>query len=326
MKKRLIGPDKLEVSALGLGCMGMTHGYGVIQDTNEMIKFMHAALDLGVTMFDTAEYYANNNEELVGKGLAGHREKAVIATKCGIYTINGKKVIDNTPERLRLSLEESLKKLQTDYIDLYYLHRFNGDTPVEVVAETMKQFIKEGKIRCWGMSEVSTETIRRANAVCPLTAVESEYSMMWREPEAELIPVLEELNIGFVPFAPLCKGFLTGTMGADTKFAANDNRSNRPRFSPENMAANQVMVEFIKEVAAGKNALPTQIALAWLLAQKPFITPIPGTTKVSRLEQNIAATEIVFTDDELKEINHRLSEIKISGHRYNAELQSRVGK
>lgn len=327
MKTRKLGASQLEVSAIGLGCMGMTHSFGVVADTKEMVQLMHDAVDRGVTLFDTAEIYGPyNNEELVGKGIAGMRDKIVLATKCGVYMRNGKQEVDNDPALLRQSLEGSLKRLGTDHIDLYYLHRYAAVVPIEEIAELMLQFKKEGKILNWGLSEAGIQTIRRAHAVFPLTAVESEYSMMWREPEKELLSVLEELNIGFVPFAPLCKGFLTGTLPSDTKFGPGDSRANSPRFQPENMAANQPVVEYIRSVASDFGVKPTQIALAWLLNQKPFIVPIPGTKKLSRLEENIAAADIVFTPEQLRQINETLAKFEIHGHRYNAAYAARAGK
>ena len=272
MKYRELGKSGLKVSAMGLGCMGMSHGYGAAGDKKEMIKLIHQAVEKGVTFFDTAEVYGPyTNEELVGEALEPYRKEVVIATKCGIQIVDGKQIVIGKPETMRRSIEGSLKRLRTEYIDLYYLHRVDPKTPIEEVAETMKQLQQEGKIRHWGVSEAGVQTIRRAHAVFPLTAVQSEYSMWWREPEKELLPTLEELGIGFVPFSPLGKGFLTGSISKDTRFDKSDFRNIVPRFTTENLNANQVIIDFIKILANEKNATPAQIALAWVLAVKPWI-------------------------------------------------------
>lgn len=327
MKYRELGKSGLKVSAMGLGCMGMSYGYGAAGDKKEMIKLIHQAIEKGVTFFDTAEVYGPyTNEELVGEALEPYRKEVVIATKCGIQIVDGKQIVIGKPETIRRSIEGSLKRLRTEYIDLYYLHRVDPDTPIEEVAETMKLLQQEGKIRHWGVSEAGVQTIRRAHAVFPLTAVQSEYSMWWREPEKELLPTLEELEIGFVPFSPLGKGFLTGSISKDTRFDKSDFRNIVPRFTAENLNANQVIVDFVKKLANEKNATPAQIALAWVLAVKPWIAPIPGTTKPSRLEENLQSIHVEITPEELKRINDMLNSIPISGDRYPEELAKRVGK
>ena len=327
MKYRELGKSGLKVSAMGLGCMGMSHGYGAAGDKKEMIKLIHQAVEKGVTFFDTAEVYGPyTNEELVGEALEPYRKEVVIATKCGIQIVDGKQIVIGKPETMRRSIEGSLKRLRTEYIDLYYLHRVDPKTPIEEVAETMKQLQQEGKIRHWGVSEAGVQTIRRAHAVFPLTAVQSEYSMWWREPEKELLPTLEELGIGFVPFSPLGKGFLTGSINKDTRFDKSDFRNIVPRFTTENLNANQVIIDFIKILANEKNATPAQIALAWVLAVKPWIAPIPGTTKLSRLEENLQSINVEITPEELRKINDMLNSIPISGDRYPEELAKRVGK
>ncbi|MCM3724688.1 aldo/keto reductase [Neobacillus cucumis] len=327
MQKRRLGKSGLEVSAVGLGCMGMSHGYGPASDKKEMIWLIHEAIDRGVTFFDTAEVYGPYvNEELVGEALAPFKEKVVIATKFGIQMVDGKQVLDSKPERIRKSVEGSLKRLKIDTIDLYYQHRVDPNVPIEEVAGVVQNLIKEGKVKHWGLSEAGVKTIRRANSVHPLTAIQSEYSMMWRSPEEELLPTLEELGIGFVPFSPLGKGFLTGKIDKNATFDSSDFRSIVPRFKPENIEANQVLVELIKEIAAGKDAMPAQIALAWVLAQKPWIVPIPGTRKLNRLEENLGAAEVELTTGELSDLNNTLSKIEISGDRYPAEYANRVGK
>lgn len=327
MKYRELGKSGLKVSAMGLGCMGMSHGYGAAGDKKEMIKLIHQAVEKGVTFFDTAEVYGPyTNEELVGEALEPYRKEVVIATKCGIQIVDGKQIVIGKPETIRRSIEGSLKRLRTEYIDLYYLYRVDPDTPIEEVAETMKLLLQEGKIRHWGVSEAGVQTIRRAHAVFPLTAVQSEYSMWWREPEKELLPTLEELGIGFVPFSPLGKGFLTGSINKDTQFDKSDFRNIVPRFTTENLNANQVIIDFIKILANEKNATPAQIALAWVLAVKPWIAPIPGTTKLSRLEENLQSINVEITPEELRKINDMLNSIPISGDRYPEELAKRVGK
>jgi len=329
MKKRKLGNSGIEVSSIGLGCMGMSHGYGPESDKKEMISLIHAAIDRGVTFFDTAEVYGPYvNEELVGEVLAPFKGKVVIATKFGIKMVDGKQVLDSKPEHIIQSVEGSLKRLKVDTIDLYYQHRIDPNVPVEEVAGVIQDLIKEGKVRSWGLSEAGVETIRRAHAVTPLTAVESEYSMMWRSPEEELLPMLEELGIGFVPFSPLGKGFLTGKIDKNATFVSSDFRSIVPRFQSENIDANQILVELIKKVAADKNATPAQIALAWVLAQKPWIVPIPGTRKLERLEENLGAADVELTLKELSNLNDELSKIKVSGDRYPAgsDFTKRAGK
>jgi aryl-alcohol dehydrogenase-like predicted oxidoreductase len=329
MQKRKLGKSGLEVSAIGLGCMGMSYGYGPAPDKKEMISLIHAAIDRGVTFFDTAEVYGPYvNEELVGEALAPFKGKVVIATKFGIKMVNGKQVLDSKPEHIRQSVEGSLKRLKVEAIDLYYQHRVDPEVPIEEVAGVVKDLIQEGKVKHWGLSEAGVQTIRRAHAVQPLTAIQSEYSMMWRTPEEELLPTLEELGIGFVPFSPLGKGFLTGTIDKNATFVESDFRSIVPRFKPENLEANQVLVELIKKIAAGKNATPAQIALAWVLAQKPWIVPIPGTRKLERLEENLGAVNVVLTPEELSDLNDALSKIEIAGDRYPAgsEYASRTGR
>ena len=329
MKKRKLGNSGLEVSSLGLGCMGMSYGYGTVSDKKKMISLIHQAVDLGITLFDTAEVYGPYlNEELLGEALQLVREKVVISTKCGIQILKGQQVLDGRPEVIRKSIEGSLKRLKTDFIDLYYLHRVDPAVAIEEVAETMKALIQEGKIRHWGLSEAGVDTIQRAHQICPITAVESEYSMMWRQPEEALFPVLEDLGIGFMPFAPLGKGFLTGEFNRNTRFAESDFRSKVPRFSSENLEANQVLVNLIREIADGKNATPAQISLAWVIAQKPWIVPIPGTTKSQRLIENAGADQIEFAAEELRRLNKALSQITVLGERYpvGSDMEKRAGK
>jgi aryl-alcohol dehydrogenase-like predicted oxidoreductase len=291
-----------------------------------MISLIHEAVDRGVTFFDTAEVYGPYiNEELVGEALAPFKGKVAVATKFGIQMEEGKQVLDSKPERIRQSIEGSLKRLQVDTIDLYYQHRVDPGVPIEEVAGVIQELIKEGKIKHWGLSEAGVDTIRRAHSVHPLTAIQSEYSMMWRNPEDELLPALEELGIGFVPFSPLGKGFLTGTIKKDATFGSSDFRSIVPRFKPENLEANQVLVELVKKIAIDKEATPAQIALAWVLAQKPWIVPIPGTRKVNRLEENIGAADIELSSEELNELNDALIKIEVSGDRYPAEYAKRAG-
>ena len=326
MNRRKLGKSQLEVSAIGLGCMGMSYAYGVILDKKEMISLIHSAVEHGVTLFDTAEMYGPfTNEELLGEALAPYRDRVVIATKFGISMQDGKQVQDSRPERIRKSIEGSLKRLNTESIDLYYQHRVDTTVPIEDVAGTMKDLIQEGKIIHWGLSEAGVKTIRRAHVVHPVTAVQSEYSLWWRRPEAELLPTLEELGIGFVPFSPLGKGFLTGSFNKDSKFGKSDFRNIVPRFTPEALETNQVLVDLLKTVAEQKNATPGQIALAWLLAQKPWIVPIPGTTKLRRLEENIGSAKVTLTSEELIDIESALEKIKVVGDRYPEELEKRTG-
>ena len=327
MKYRKLGNSGLEVSALGLGCMGMSFSYGPAHDENEMIKLIHKAYERGITFFDTAEVYGPYiNEELVGKALEPLRNKVVIATKFGIKIEEGKQIVSSDISKIKSGVEGSLKRLKTESIDLLYQHRVDTNTPIEDVAGVIAELIKEGKVKHWGLSEAGIETIKRAHKALPLTAIQSEYSMMWREPEHALLPLLETLGIGFVPFSPLGKGFLTSTISNEKTFGKDDFRSVVPRFSKENLSANQVLVDLINEIAKSKNVTASQIALAWVLAQKPWIVPIPGTTKLNRLEENIGAINVEFAADELAKLNHSLSKIVISGDRYPAEIAKRVGK
>lgn len=327
MEKRILGKSGLEVSALGLGCMGLSYGYGVPTDKHDAIKLIRKAFDLGVTFFDTAEAYGPFvNEELLGEALAPFRKDVVIATKFGFVEGKVEKGMDSRPENIRFVAEAALKRLKTDVIDLYYQHRVDQNVPIEDVAGTVKELIKEGKVKHFGMSEAGVATIRRAHAVQSLAALQSEYSLWWREPEQEIIPTLEELGIGFVPFSPLGKGFLTGAIDADTTFIDTDFRNIVPRFNEENRKANQVFVEMIKSIATEKNATPAQIALAWLLAQKPWIVPIPGTTKENRLVENSGGASIFLSKEDLANIETASKSITIQGARYPPSLQSRVGK
>lgn len=326
MKKRKLGKSGLEVSAIGFGCMGLNFAYTDILNKKDSISLLKTAYDDGVTFFDTAEMYGPyTNEELVGEAFSSIRDKVVIATKFGIKLEDGKQVQDSTPARIRQSVEGSLKRLKTDYIDLYYQHRVDTNTPIEEVAETMKDLIKEGKIKHWGLSEAGVNTIKRAHAVLPVTAVESEYSMWWRRPEEELIPTLEKLGIGLVPFSPLGKGFLTGKIKKDATFEKGDFRNIVPRFNPENLKANYELVDLLEKIANDLNVTPAQIALAWLLAQKPWIVPIPGTTKESRLKENNHAAEVELSRDNLKKIEDALAKVKIAGDRYPEDLEKRTG-
>lgn len=327
MEKRTLGTSGPEVSTLGLGCMGMSHGYGPAPDRKEMIGLIRAAFDAGVTFFDTAEVYGpHDNEELVGEALASVRDQVVIATKFGIRLDNGRQVQDSRPERIRTSVEGSLRRLRTDVIDLYYQHRVDPDVPIEDVAGAIGDLMREGKVRHWGLSEAGVRTIRRAHAAQPVAAVQSEYSMFWRKPEEELLPALEELGIGFVPFSPLGKGFLTGRFDSRSRFGSDDFRSIVPRFTPENLDANQVLVTLVKSIAARKGTSPARIALAWLLAQKPWIVPIPGTRKPERLEDNLGAVDVILAPAELRDIDAALSRITLAGARYPEELEQRTGR
>ena len=327
MKKRQLGKSGLEVSALGLGCMGMSIAYGPPADKQEMIALIRKAVERGVTFFDTAELYGPYaNEQLVGEALAPFRGKVVIATKFGIkLDASGQQVQDSRPELIRQSLEGSLKRLKVDAIDLYYQHRVDPGVPIEDVAGAVKELIREGKVKHFGLSEPGVKTIRRAHAVQPVTAVESEYSLWWRRPEEELLPTLEELGIGLVPFSPLGKGFLTGKIDEKTTFDKSDFRNIVPRFTPEARKANQALVDLLAGIAQRKKATSAQIALAWLLAQKPWIVPIPGTTKLSRLEENIGAVSVELTADDLREIDSAASKITIQGDRYPEALEKRTG-
>jgi aryl-alcohol dehydrogenase-like predicted oxidoreductase len=326
MQKRKLGKSNLEVSALGLGCMGMSQSYGLPPEKQAMISLIRTAVERGVTFFDTAEIYGQyTNEELVGEALAPVRAQVVIATKFGIKTENGQQVQDSRPERIKQSVEGSLKRLRTDVIDLYYQHRVDPNVPIEDVAGTVKDLIRQGKVKHFGMSEAGVQTIRRAHAVQQVTAVQSEYSLWWRRPEEELLPTLEELGIGFVPFSPLGKGFLTGTIDENTTFVSSDFRSIVPRFTPEARKANLALVDVLRTIAKRKKATPAQIALAWLLARKQWIVPIPGTTKLARLEENIGAAAIRLTADDLREIESAASHITIQGARYPEHLEKRTG-
>ena len=324
MRKRILGKNNLEVSAIGLGCMGMSFAYGTPPDRQEMIKLIRAAVDRGVTLFDTAEAYGPfTNEDLVGEALAPVRSQVVIATKFGMKL--GTNAMDSRPEHIREVAEASLKRLRTDRIDLFYQHRVDPEVPIEDVAGTVKALIREGKVKHFGMSEAGVATIRRAHAVQPLTAVQSEYSLWWRKPEVELIPALEKLGIGFVPFSPLGKGFLTGKIDEKTTFEKNDFRNIVPRFSPEARKANQALVDLLGQVAKRKGATAAQIALAWLLAQKPWIVPIPGTTKLNRLEENLGAAGVELSAEDLRSIDDAASKIQVEGARYPEELEKRTG-
>jgi aryl-alcohol dehydrogenase-like predicted oxidoreductase len=324
MQTRNLG--QLEVSAIGLGCMGMSHGYGPPADKQEMIGLIGKAIDLGVTFFDTAEIYGpHTNEELVGEALAPYRGQIAIATKFGIHFDNGQMVQDSRPERIRESVEGSLKRLGVDTIDLYYQHRVDPNVPIEDVAGTVRDLIAQGKVRHFGLSEAGVTTIRRAHAVQPVAAVQNEYSLWWRRPEEELLPTLAELGIGLVPFSPLGKGFLTGKIDENTRFDKSDFRNIVPRFTPEARKANQALVDLIGQVAAQKQAAPAQIALAWLLAQRPWIVPIPGTTKVSRLEENLKAASVELTAEDLRKIDDAAAKIPVQGARYPEALEKKTG-
>jgi aryl-alcohol dehydrogenase-like predicted oxidoreductase len=330
MQKRKLGKSNLEVSAIGLGCMGMSFGLGPAINKQDGISLIRAAVERGVTFFDTAEVYGPfANEELVGEALAPVRENVVIATKFGfkIDPVTGKSAgTDSRPEHIKEVADASLKRLKTDRIDLFYQHRVDANVPIEDVAGAVKDLIQQGKVKHFGMSEAGVKTIRRAHAVQPVTALQSEYSLWWREPEAEVIPALEELGIGFVPFSPLGKGFLTGKISADTKFDKTDFRNVVPRFTPENRKENQAMVDLVIKVAERKKVTPAQIALAWLLAQKPWIVPIPGTTKLHRLEENIGAASVELTPEDLRQIESASAKITVQGARYPEELQKLVGR
>jgi aryl-alcohol dehydrogenase-like predicted oxidoreductase len=329
MQTRKLGSSGLEVSAPGLGCMGMSFGLGPAGDRNDMIALIRAAVERGVTLFDTAQVYGPfTNEELVGEALAPFRDQVVIATKFGFeFDADGKQVgLNSRPEHIRKMTEGSLKRLGVESIDLYYQHRVDPNVPIEDVAGTVKELIQEGKVKRFGLSEAGVQTIRRAHAVQPVTALQSEYSLWWREPEAEVLTTLEQLGIGFVPFSPLGKGFLTGKIDETTTFDSSDFRNTVPRFSPENRKANQAVVELIARIAAKKHATPAQIALAWVLAQKPWIVPIPGTRKLERLDENLSAVDVQLTSDDLQEIASAVSTITVQGARYSESSQKMIDR
>ena len=331
MQKRKVGKGNLEVSAIGLGCMGMSFSYGPPKDKQEMISLLRVAVDLGITFLDTAEVYGPfTNEQLVGEALAPFHGKVVIATKFGFDLSGsdnrpGAAGLNSRPEHIKLAVEGSLKRLKVDAIDLLYQHRVDPSVPIEDVASTVKALIQAGKVKQFGLSEAGVQTIRRAHAVQPLTAVQSEYSLWWRKPEQEVIPTLEELGIGFVPYSPLGKGFLTGKINENAEFDSSDFRSTLPRFTPEALKSNQALIELLARIAKRKNATLAQIALAWVLAQKPWIVPIPGTTKLERLKENIGAVEIKLTRDDLREIDAATSKIKVEGARYPERLEKMTG-
>jgi aryl-alcohol dehydrogenase-like predicted oxidoreductase len=331
MKKRKLGKSGLEVSAIGLGCMGMSFGYGPPKNKQEMISLLRAAVERGVTFFDTAEVYGPfTNEELVGEGLAPFRQQVVIATKFGFKPASTDdsrwSELDSRPEHIKEVAEASLKRLKTDVIDLLYQHRVDPNVPIEDVAGAVKELIHEGKVKHFGLSEPGVQTIRRAHAVQPVTAVQNEYSLWWRKPEHEVLPALEELGIGFVPYSPLGRGFLTGKMNENTEFDSSDFRNTLPRFTPEARKANRALVDLLGKIAKRKKATPAQIALAWLLAQKPWIIPIPGTTKLKRLEENVGAVEVELTQDDLREIESAASQIEVQGDRYPEHLEQKTGR
>ena len=331
MQKRKLGKSNLEVSAIGLGCMGMSFGYGPAKDKNEMMSLIRAAVERGITFFDTAEVYGPfTNEELVGEALAPFREQVVIATKFGFKPASTGDArwseLDSRPEHIKEVADASLKRLRTDVIDLFYQHRVDPGVPIEDVAGAVKELLQQGKVKHFGLSEAGVQTIRRAHAVQPLTALQSEYSLWWRKPEEEVLPTLEELGIGFVPFSPLGRGFLTGKMNENAVFDSTDLRNTLPRFTPEARKTNQVLVDLLGEIAKRKKATPAQVALAWLLAQKPWIVPIPGTTKLKRLEENIGAAAIELTPDDLREIETAASKIKVQGARYPERLEQMTGR
>jgi aryl-alcohol dehydrogenase-like predicted oxidoreductase len=328
MQKRKLGKSKLEVSAIGLGCMGLSFGYGPAVDKHEGISLIRAAVERGVTFFDTAEVYGPfANEELVGEALSPFRDQVVIATKFGFNIVEGKQSgLNSRPEHIKEVAEASLNRLKTDRIDLFYQHRVDPDVPMEDVAGAVKELIRQGKVKHFGLSEAGVKSIRRAHAVQPVAALQSEYSLFWREPEQEVIATLEELGIGFVPFSPLGKGFLTGAISKDTQFDKNDFRNVVPRFSPENREANQVLVDLVEEFARQKKATPAQIALAWLLSEKPWIVPIPGTTKLHRLEENIGAASVTLTAADVRQLDEATSKLELQGARYPEHLQKLVGR
>ena len=328
MQKRSLGNSRLEVSAIGYGAMGLSHGYGPATGTQQAIALVRAAVERGVTFFDTAQIYGAINEEIVGEALEPFRGQVVIATKFGfeVGRADGQQILNSRPDHIKQDTEGSLKRLRVDAIDLYYQHRVDPGVPIEDVAGAVKDLIREGKVRHFGLSEAGVATIRRAHAVQTVTAVQSEYSLWWREPEADVLPACEELGIGFVPFSPLGRGFLTGTIDVTTTFASNDFRNMVPRFTPENRRANQALVDWLARVAAEKRATPAQIALAWLLSRKPWIVPIPGTTKLHRLEENIGAADVELTRADLQAIEDAAAQITVHGERYPEHLQKRVGR
>jgi aryl-alcohol dehydrogenase-like predicted oxidoreductase len=327
MQKRTLGNSDLEVSAIGLGCMGLSFGYGPATDKQEGIRLIRSAFERGVTFFDTAEAYGPfTNEELVGEALAPFRDQVVIATKFGFESGSAQASLNSRPEHIREVAEASLQRLKTDRIDLFYQHRVDPDVPIEDVAGAVKDLIREGKVKHFGPSEAGVQTIRHAHAVQPVTALQSEYSLWWREPEEEVLPTLEELGIGFVPFSPLGKGFLTGKIDETTTFDGSDFRNTVPRFAPENRKANQALVDLLASIAAKKQATPAQIALAWLLAQKPWIVPIPGTTKLERLEENLGAAAVELTADDLREIDSAAAPIRVQGARYSESAQRMIDR
>lgn len=327
MKYRKLGNSNLEVSAIGLGCMGMSFGYGPAADKNEMISLIHSAVEFGITFFDTAEVYGPFiNEELIGEALHPYRDNVVIATKFGFKYEDGKQAgLDSRPKHIKEVCDASLKRLNVEALDLFYQHRVDPNVPIEDVAGAVKELIQEGKVKHFGLSEAGAQTIRKAHAIQPVTALQSEYSMWWKKPEKDIFPVLEELGIGFVPFSPLGKGFLTGSFDKNTKFESDDFRSLVPRLSPEALEVNQKFVDYVKQVAKEKNTTPAQIALAWVLAQKPWIVPIPGTTKLHRLKENLGAFELHLTPRELSEIDSELSKIEVVGNRYPEALEKMTG-
>ena len=328
MKTRQLGRSGLEVSALGYGCMGLSTSYGAPLDRDYAIEIIRAAVERGVTLFDTAQVYGPfTNEDVVGEGLAPFRDEVVIATKFGFNLVDGEaEGLNSRPDHIRKKTEDSLRRLRTDRIDLYYQHRVDPDVPIEDVAGTVKELIAEGKVKHFGLSEAGVKTIRRAHAVQPVTALQSEYSLWWREPEEEILPTLEELGIGFVPFSPLGRGFLTGNIDADTTFVDSDFRHTLPRFDAENRKANQGLVDLMKRIAEQKRVTPAQIALSWLLSRKPWIVPIPGTTKLHRLEENLGAVDVALTADDLGEIEQALDRISIQGNRYNESTQQMIDR
>ncbi|WP_291906446.1 aldo/keto reductase [Chitinophaga sp. CB10] len=327
MKTRKLGNSGLEVSALGLGCMGLSFAYGTAPEKSESIKLLHAAVDAGINFFDTAEAYGPyENEELLGEALAPYRDKVIIATKFGFKDGIPDRGVDSRPENIIAVADAALRRLKTDYIDLFYQHRVDPAVPIEDVAGTIQDLIKAGKVRHWGMSEAGASSIRKAHAIQPVAALQSEYSLWWREPEQEILPLLEELGIGFVPFSPLGRGFLTGAISEDTKFDANDFRNRLPRYQEENRKANLALVDLLKGIAADKQVTPAQIALAWLLAQRPWIVPIPGTTKINRLQENIGAVEVTLTPADLQAIEAAAAKVAIQGARYPEIFQKAVGK